>query len=163
MPEYQTNQPSPQSLIKTISIIHLGLLAGQVMLGAVAFFLYKQTGFDIKTYNDPLLYLVPIVAITCAIVGNLLYKQLIAKLTDKNSLREKLTGHQTASITRFALLEGPSLFGIVAYMSKGNLFFLLISGIIMLYFLSLRPTTEKVASDLNLSYEDKMELDSSIQ
>lgn len=68
--------------------------------------------------------------------------------------------YQTALIIRFSLLNGASLFGIVCYMQTGNLLFIIISGLLALYFLSLRPTKDKIENDLNLSYEDKILFDS---
>jgi len=63
-------------------------------------------------------------------------------------------------IVRLALLEGSSLFGIVVYQLTSNLLYLAISGIIILFFIIIRPTRDKIETDLNLDYRDKAELDS---
>jgi len=52
------------------------------------------------------------------------------------------------------------LFGIVVYMRTSNFLYLIISGVLMLYFLTQRPTKDKIENDLNLSYEDKIQFDS---
>jgi hypothetical protein len=82
----------------------------------------------------------------------------VGNLKNKTTLLEKLTGYQAALIVRFALLEGPSLFAIVVFTLTNNWFFLLISVCIIVYFITLRPGTEKVADDLQLNYDEKLEL-----
>lgn len=60
-------------------------------------------------------------------------------------------------IVRFALCEGPALFGIVVTGITHNLFYLLMSAIIVLYMLLiLRPTKDRVETDLNLNFEEKI-------
>lgn len=66
--------------------------------------------------------------------------------------------YQSATIVRLALLEGPSLFGIVGFLLTGNLIFLGISGALIACFIYQRPTRQKIEDDLNLSYEEKAEL-----
>jgi hypothetical protein len=88
--------------------------------------------------------------------GYLLFKKQLKVIRFKSPMSEKLSGYQNALIIRFALLEIPSLFAIAAYMLNGNLFFLAVSGFLMVYFVFLRPTTEKVDTDLQLELDDPM-------
>jgi hypothetical protein len=156
MPGYNRNvNQTPQGYLKTISIIHLALLAGQVMFGIVAFIQIGKIQIDIKNNNDPFLFLVPLLAVGGFIASNLMFKQQLNSSIKKDSLNGKLMGYQTALIIRCALLEGPSLFGIVTYLITGNCLFLIISGLLMLYFISIRPTRVKIENDLNLTYEEK--------
>ena len=87
--------------------------------------------------------------------GSFLFTQQISKLDDKNSLKEKLAGYQTALIIRFAIAEGPSLLGIAGYMLSGNVIYLILVGINVLYFILIRPTKDQMAEDLNLTNADK--------
>ncbi|MGZ3756913.1 MAG: hypothetical protein ACXVAY_04760 [Mucilaginibacter sp.] len=156
MPDYSRNpNQTPQSYLKVISIIHLALFAGQTMFAIVAFFLVGKTQIDIKNNNDPLLFLVPILAIGGFIASNLMFKQQLNSSTNRDALKDKLMGYQTELIIRFALLEAPSLFGIGSYLLTGNFLFLIISGLLMLYFISIRPTRVKIENDLNLTYDEK--------
>ena len=158
MDNNQYTPQNPQAFFKIIAIIHGALLLGQVLFGIAAFLITKTTYFDIKPGNDPFFYVVPLLAATGILIGSFLYKQQLTKLAGKGSLMEKKAGYQTALIIRCALAEGPSLLGIVAFIDTGNLFYLYLSGFILLYFLWLRPTKEKMGNDMDLSYEDKIEL-----
>ena len=152
------NYPAQQSPLKTITIIHMALMAGQVLFAIVALTITQKTTFNVKYSGDPLLYIVPVIAIAGFLASDYLFKQQIELARTRDTLQSKLMAYQTALIIRCALLEGASLFGIVATLRSGNLFFMMISVSIILYFISFRPTKEKAKSLLKLSYEEELEL-----
>ena len=160
MNRYQSFRQSPKDALKTTKIIHFALLTGQAMFAAVAYSIgNKQISFVTKdSKNDIFLYLVPIFAIGGFVAGNFISKKILANFQNKETLSEKLAGYQTALIVKCALLEGASLMGIVAFLLTNNWLFLLISIAIMLYFFTLKPTADKVADDLQLNYDEKVEL-----
>jgi len=158
MPDYPNSNLNPQSAAKALPIIHLALLMGQVLFAVVAYFITPQKGFSVNG-NDPFIFVGPALAIGGFIGGNLIFKQTLAKIAPDATLAQKVTAYQTAFIIRAALLEGPSLFCVVAYMNSGNLFFLFVMALIVVYFITLRPTKDKVVADLNLDYNEKALLD----
>jgi hypothetical protein len=156
----QNLQQPPKTMLKTIPLIHLGLLGGQVLFAITVLAITPSGKFSINTPNDPYLIAVPIMAIACFTASTVLYRQLLTTAISKPTVQQKIVAYQTAMIIRLALLEGPSLFGIVVYQLTANLLYLAISGIIILFFIIIRPTRDKIATDLNLDYQDKAELDS---
>jgi len=159
MPTYQNQQSLPKEKLKVNTIIHLALLVGQLLFAIVAFSITENKGINVKYTGDPFLFVVPFMAISCFVLSTFMYKQQLALAVNKETVSDKLMAYQTAMIVRCALLQGSSLFGIVTYLISGNLFFLLISAAIILYFITIRPTKDSVATDLNLSYDEKAELD----
>jgi hypothetical protein len=155
--DQDNSRPTPQGFIKSMSVIHLALLAGQVVFGIVAFAQSGKVYFGIRDTGDVLIFIVPVVAIGGFVAGYVLFQQQLIALRNKNSFGEKIIGYQTALIVRFALLEGPSLLAIVAYLLNGNLYYLSIAGLLVLYFLTLRPTLEKVENDLDLNFTERIE------
>lgn len=150
---------SPAAAVKTMKVIHGALLAGQVLFAGVAYATgTKAIYFNARDTKDVFFFVAPLLAFGCIIAGFFLFKQLITRLTEKADLRSKIAGYQAAFITRAALLEGPSLFNIVAFMLSGNLFYLFISVVLMLILLRSRPTANLIADDLQLGYDDKAEL-----
>lgn len=139
------------------------MFIGQLLFGLAALSITPQKGVDITNTKDVFLFVVPIVAIGSFALSAFLFKTNLNTAVNKATLKEKLTIYQSALITRFAPLEGVSLLGIVTYMQTGNLLFIIISALTALYFLSLRPTKDKIENDLNLSYEDKILFDSQEQ
>jgi len=155
--DQDTIKPNP-AFFQTISVIHLAMIIGQLAFGITAFYLTNSTLIDLKPDGDPFFYVVSLLIIFGVLGGSFIFKQQVAKLAGKQLLIEKTQGYQTALIIRFALAEGASLFGIVSYMDRGNLFYLILAGVNVLYFLWIRPTKSKAEDDLNLSYEDKIAL-----
>lgn len=156
----QNLRQSPKTMLKTIPLIHLGLLGGQVLFAIIVLVITPLGKFSINIPNDPYLLAVPIMAIGSFTASVVLYRQLLTTAISKPTVQQKVTGYQTAMIVRLALLEGSSLFGIVVYQLTSNLLYLAISGIIILFFIIIRPTRDKIETDLNLDYRDKAELDS---
>jgi len=152
-------QQSPATAVKTMKIIHGGLLTGQVLFAGVAVATgTKAIYFNARDTQDVFFFVAPLLAFGGIIAGFFLFKQLTARLSEKNDLQSKVAGYQAAFITRSALLEGPSLFSIVVFMLSGNLFYLFISVLLMLILLQSRPTANRIAEDLQLDYDDKAEL-----
>jgi len=150
---------NPAAAVKTMKIIHGALLAGQVLFAGVAYATgIKAVYFNARDTKDVFFFVAPLLAFSSIVVGFFLFKQLTGRLTEKTDLRSKIAGYQAAFITRAALLEGSSLFNIVAFMLSGNLFYLFISIVLMLILLRSRPTASLIADDLQLGYDDRAEL-----
>ena len=148
--ENSTPPITPKLFLRTITIIHLALVAGVLILGFVMYSITENQKLELSYSGDPMFFIVPIMAIAGILVGNYLYGNSIKGLTSKNSLQEKLAGFQTASIIKYALLEGPALLGLVAFMNEGNQYFLIISILLVLWLIMQRPTRDKIERDLML-------------
>lgn len=148
---------TPKLFLKTIRIIHIALVAGVLMFGFVMFSITENQKMDLSYTGDVMFFVVPIMAIAGIFVGNYIYGNHIKGLASKNTLREKLAGFQTASIIKYALLEGPALLGLVAFMNDGNQYFLIISLFLLGWLILQRPTRDKIERDLMLSGSLKSE------
>ncbi len=148
--ENSTPPITPKLFLRTITIIHLALVAGVLILGFVMYSITENQKLELSYSGDPMFFIVPIMAIAGILVGNYLYGNNIKGLTSKNSLQEKLAGFQTASIIKYALLEGSALLGLVAFTNEGNQYFLIISILLLLWLIMQRPTRDKIERDLML-------------
>jgi hypothetical protein len=92
--------------------------------------------------------LVPVFIPAMGIIGNLLYKKRIESARGAATVKEKVAGYQTAIITRLAPTEGATLFAIVIFMQGWSLYYLVIAGLNIIYFLLLRPTRSGIEEDL---------------
>jgi hypothetical protein len=155
----QTSSPNPNNFIKTTTIIHLGLLIGQVLFGTVVFFSAQNPVVDLHPGNDVIFYVAPLMIIAAMFVGSLLYKQQIKKSAEKTTVKEKLGVYQAALIMRCAASEGASFFCIAYTLITANLFYLILAGVNIIYFISIRPTREKIEEALNLDYNEKAVID----
>ena len=86
-------------------------------------------------------FMIPILAI---ILGNILFKSQLKQANPNLNLEEYLPIYQTASIIRWAILEGAALF--ILFL-KSN--FVLLGILIIAYLIYLRPTMDKIESDFS--------------
>lgn len=145
-----TPPTTPKSFLRTFNLIHLALVAAVVVPGLLIYMQTESQGFSLSYSGDVMFFLVPVMAIVGIFTGNYLYRNIINSLASKNTLKEKLSGFQTASVIKYALLEGPALLGFVAYMGEGNLYFIIISLLLALWLIAQRPTRDRVERDLML-------------
>jgi uncharacterized membrane protein len=148
---------SPKTVVRTLGIIHLALLAGQALFAFVMFTLSEQTSIKLDK-NDIFIFIVPVFAVAAFFISQLLFKTLLNKAVNTTGLNAKLSNYQIAVIVRMALLESASLFAIVVYYLTGNFLYLLIAILLMIYGVVIRPTAENIADDLLLTYDEKMQL-----
>lgn len=146
---------TPNKFIKTISIIHLGLMTGPVLFGFVAYSQTKNSFLDYSDTSDVFLIVVPLFALTGIFVGNLIFKQAMKSAERTEGLQTKLARYQTASLIKYALIEGPAFLGVVAFFITGNLTYLYIAGVLILYLYLLRPTKDKIERGLGLRGKER--------
>ncbi|MEO3404648.1 hypothetical protein AAFN85_12150 [Mucilaginibacter sp. CAU 1740] len=152
----QSDNIIPATFVKTTTIIHLALVMGQVLFAATTLLNSKNR---VQPQSDDLFkYMAPALALSGFVIGHFLFLKFLGNIKRDSPLKTKLAAYQSATIVRLALLEGPSLFAIVCFMLTRNMMFIGISGAIILYFIYLRPTRQKVEDDLALDYNEKAEL-----
>ncbi|TXN36918.1 hypothetical protein FVB32_01125 [Flagellimonas hymeniacidonis] len=133
----------------------MSLIMGPILFGTVVYFQTQNASLNFSDTDDIYLMIVPIVAVSCIFLGNFIFKQSIRNIPKTIDLRQKLARFQTASIIKYALAEAPALFGVVAFMITGNMAYLTISVVLILYFFMLKPTKEKIERYLDLKGDEK--------
>ncbi|SFD12762.1 MFS transporter [Flavobacterium phragmitis] len=129
--------------IKTLQIIHLAICAGTL---AAYFFLID---FSLKTLEIPnidsssaIYLLIPVLAY---ISSTFLFKSQLKQIDPKLKLEEKMPIYQSASIMRWAVLEGAAF--LILFLKPE---FILFGILIIIYLIFLRPTEERINNDLSL-------------
>jgi hypothetical protein len=146
---------SPKQFLKSISIIYYAILIGPLGFLLVQYFQIKETKLEFTNTEDTFQYIVPIFAFLGYFVGKRLYDSKIKELKNKDTLLEKLSSFQTGFVLKLALLEGPTLLGIVAFSQEGNIYFLIIAGILLLLIALQKPNKLNIQAVLNLSSEQR--------
>ena len=146
---------SAEEFIKTLQRLHLFLAIGVFIFLCITIYLVESGGFAVDdALNDMFLYMVPILALVSVFASRLMYSKRVEVLKTLTTLEEKTEGYQAALIVRWALIEGPSLFAVIAFMLTGNYLFGLIALSLLLYLILQRPRLESVLADLALSHND---------
>jgi len=130
--------------LKALKIIHLALCAS-----VISTYIFMTNLESIKTIfnvsidstEDYIFILLPIAAF---IIGNFIFKFMLKSVDKKTSEASVFNNFQTASIARWAVLEGTAF--IVLFMKPE----FIISGIvIIIYLFLLMPTEEKFKKEIN--------------
>ena len=153
---YKTREVSAGAFLKKMSVLHFVFVVGMIVFAIVAYVQNGSTEIDISNTNDPYFIAVPSAAIAGILLSMLIYKNRINALSNTASLKDKLLRYQTARIVKYLLLEVPILFGLVIYMNTGNMFYLLVSVMVLIYFFTLFPRREKIIKELNMDRQQQI-------
>ncbi|MEP0265671.1 MFS transporter [Dokdonia sp.] len=128
--------------LKVIKIIHLALCSGVILayifLGNVS----DITNFDITNIDssDIVYLLIPFLAY---FLSNFLFKSQLKNIDTTLDIEENFQFYQTASLTRWAILEGAAF--AILFMKRD---FMILGVLIILYLIFLRPTLDRIKTDL---------------
>lgn len=129
--------------IKTIQTIHLAICIGVLLAYIFIGNLSSLEWFKLPILNgDSLVYLT--ILIMAYILSSFLYKGALKKINPRLLLEEKIAPYQTASIIRWAIIEGGAF--IILFI---KLDFILFGLALIIYLFLLRPTANKIEEDIN--------------
>ncbi|MFH7000037.1 MFS transporter [Flavobacterium sp. FlaQc-57] len=128
--------------IKTLQIIHLAVCAGTIL---VYFFVGELSIEKLKTIpsinSSSAIYLsIPVLAF---VLSTFLFRSQLKQIDPKLKTEDKFPIYQTASITRWAILEGAAF--LILFLKSD---FVLFGVLIIVYLVFLRPTEERINNDL---------------
>lgn len=150
---------NPQKQVQLIITIHWVMLLFLVMFMLLIYFLTISTADAPAADLDHVFrIIVPAFGLGSIFLGQFLYKTQISNAKNRDTLARKISGFQSAQLIKNGILEAPALLAIVVYMLTENIAYYLLAGLIILIFLMHRPTNFKVATDLELSPEERAEI-----
>lgn len=129
--------------IKTIQIIHFALTFGLIL---TYYFLAEINSLEDLMMipsidkNSIIYILIPFVAY---LFSNFMFKNMLSKIDKKLKVEENLGAYQTASLVRWAILEGAA-FIIITYRPD----FILFGILLIVYLAILRPSENNITSHL---------------
>ncbi len=157
MSNNNTQKLTQKIFLKKISIIHFAIIAGPLGFALVSYFNAEKTIMELTNPDNPYQFIIPISAITGYLFGNILFNQQIKKISSEKPISEKLQIYQTGFVFKLIALEANAIFGIIAFLENGNLFFLYISSILILLMILQKPNKQKIEAVLNLTIKQRSE------
>lgn len=152
------NQQTSKAYFKNLNLIHLAMLAGQILFVIVALYLeLTQTGQHPDEIEGAEIYfmIVAILTVSGILGSKLLYESLTKNAQKKESIIEKMQAYQSALIVRLAILEGAILFAIVVFLLASEMLVLAFAAVLLLFFVGAKPTKQKAITDLRLNKENQ--------
>lgn len=149
-------QQNPKEYFKTLKLLHVALIVGQILFALVAIFMFSNGGAVVNppVFNQIIDYTLLGTTICFIPASFLYYRWKLNKLKAVADFKLKMNGFRNALIARYTLFEIPSLVSIVAVILTGNYIYLVCTGMIIALMVFLRPTKENVIKDLGLDYNE---------
>lgn len=157
MRQHQERIYTPRKYIQSLKIVFAALLVGQLGFAIVMLFVTENQHFNMSSAGNPFLIILPIIAISAIFISQLFFKQSCNQLVKRETLKKKFFGYQVAFIVKLAIIEIAVMIGIVVFAVDGNLFFLTIAGVLLLYFASNYPNTSVVEQQLQLTSQESIQ------
>lgn len=152
--------PALLGQLRTMKLVYWAMALVQVVFGVAVYVIISvglmgKPDYDLAlTLQKVLLVFVP----GAMAIGYFVFRYLLSKMDKKLPIAEKVKRYFSLILIRAALLEAAFLFCAVAALITGVQLFLWIAPVIFFVFLLLRPTTEGLAVDLELSPDDRNKL-----
>ena len=130
--------------IRSIQIIHLALCAG-VILAYVLMYNFESI-IDVFSVQKILIedYFYIAIPVIAFFASNFIYRTLLKKANENATEDYNFNMFQTASIARWAILEGSAF--IILFMTPD---FIIFGILILIYLILLRPTEDQFKNDIN--------------
>lgn len=150
----ETPNPTFAQFLTALRTLHAAMVIGLILFLAVVHFGLQPDPTVFNAPNPALLVNIAAGLLTiCTAVGYWLFGQRLKMLRSAADLNQKLLDYRSASIIKFALIEGPTLASIVFYLLTANTVLIGIAGIGIVVMVINHPTAMKVKIDLELSDE----------
>lgn len=149
------DSPTAKGYLKTINILYFGILFACILFGFVLFFIKEDSFLSLNITDDVFIIIALVIAIGGVVFSRIMNKQGVEKLRMEEDLTTKLKMHTAQSLISYSLIEAPIIFAFIMYFLKGNRLFLIIGGLLIIYFLTLRPNKSAVLGKLNLTFDEE--------
>jgi hypothetical protein len=141
--------------------IYYTLISAQVLFAAVILIITsgRETDFKFEEYAIYFIIGVSLFIVWGIFGGKYLFSTKLNLAKKEKSLFDKLSSYRTALIIKYAVLEGPAIFSIISYLLTGNILFIILAGLIIIFFLFMKPTKDKLIIELELNSSEKEIID----
>lgn len=146
----QNNNAKSKEYFTVLKVIFVGMIFSQLIMLFVSLLIFSniQPNLELNSILEIIVTLLFAVAIGITYIFT---KQKMKSITEKKDLSEKLSEYRTLFIMKFAILEMPSILGIVSYILTGNNLFLIYTVLIILVFIVNYPSKVRIASEIGIT------------
>jgi hypothetical protein len=144
-----------------MNLVYLAQVAAMMIFGLVA--LYVRNLQPIDNELARLLRLVLIGLLVSGLIGaQFIPGMLNNRIASTLDLKDKISKYFQVVIVRSAFLEAPGLFAGVATLLTGRSYFMIVVAVLLVAFYFYRPTSERIAAELNLNATERRHLDTAM-
>ena len=156
---------SPQQLrnqVASIRMVYYAMTAPIIVFSAIVYFLTETGALGEADYSlAPVLQTIAIIIVPlCIGAGYFFFRTSVGRIGTDIPLSERLKKYFAALIVRSAIFEGGFIFCFIATILTREMLFLAAAPVLLFIFLLLRPNTDSIATDLNLSPGERNQIES---
>ncbi|WP_430406646.1 hypothetical protein [Fluviicola sp.] len=147
------NEQISRKLTNSITLIRIvfgGLLFGLVSFLTAMMIIIPAGGSQETEPNELFQLIAPIFMVITVSTCIFLRRAMLAKVHNETNPLNLIKAYTSSKIIQMALMDASILFSIVCYVLTTNSYFTILSGLGILYFISLFPLQQKVAQQLKL-------------
>ncbi len=145
--------------LRSLQILFIALLAGQVIVCTVLYFVYEPQEVTFFFREAWLEKVWPLVLIALIAFAFFLNRRKLESARSNNALSGKLADYRIASIMKWAMTEGSTLISALIFFESGKEIFLVMAGTTIAYFATQFPSRSRLVNELDLSANEQMTLD----
>lgn len=149
--------------LRTLKMMHTTMLIGMIVFTVVVVVMMTSTtifGESADAIHNVMKFVAPLVAVATFLGSGVLFKQRIDSVrTSNTTLRFRLEQYRTASIMRWAMLEGGVMTSLVGLLLTKNYYYAIFIFLLLVFFFLYAPSSEKIKTQLELNSADQAALD----
>lgn len=146
------NEKTAEKLTSNLNLLRI--LFGAFLFGILSFLtamtLIIEPGSQQTNINELFQLISPIFMVTAVSVSIFLRKSMLAKVHNELNPLKLIKSYTSTRIIQMGIVDASIIFTIVCFVLTTNTYFILLSGLGVLYFASLFPLRKKVIQQLKL-------------
>lgn len=151
-------QPSTANWYNGLKILFIALLAGQVLVCGMVYFVAQPAGNPDFAASDLVKY-APILVLLLDAAGFFLGKNRTAAAAQIADAPQKFAAYRAAQVFKYGLTEGATMVAVILYFASGDLKMLALALVNIGVFATYFPAKAKIINDLQLSSQEQALLD----
>jgi hypothetical protein len=147
---------------RVLTTIHAAMLLGMLLFALISIYVVRTDTPSAESavqIQKILLFAVPLLVLAGLLAGFIYFRLKLEQVRQIPDLAGKLKTYRTVQIIRYAILEAPVLFVIVAYLLTGITLYLYLAFVLLFLFVLFRPGRTRAVHDLALDSDQKQMLD----
>lgn len=147
-----------KEILKSLNIIYIALIGGQLILFAIIMYLMNDSGIAPNAENLRMLRMfIPVVSVSTVAMSYVLYNKRREQGVELDNLTMKTSHYRVSNILRWAIVESGNMFALIAVFLTGSNFFLIFFFLGIGVFIVYRPNISGFVQDYSLnSGEEKV-------
>lgn len=140
---------------RSLKILHFAFQLGPLLFLAIIHFVILDPSSNNKELGETFRYLIPGLAIAAIFAGRFVANNRLQAIKGEADLDKKLEEYRSVSMIRWSLIEGVTLFAVVAYFLTGLSTLALVVLALSAYFFTQRPRPELLITELELNSQER--------